>query len=363
MLSGERAESDVADHSLPAASRLLEAMAQFSSGVGLVPEQAWENPDLDASPFGTDPTVASIGFTDGKAAGSASPLTWAQAQELRLMLDIGAGRALEQPAVTADRYVNHAPPGNAPVSLAGPAPGSAVSSATVTVTGSTVPGASVVVESLDTTTGAASDVATATAGSDGSFSADVPVGFGDSVITVSATASGNRTGYAQTTVTSDAINGTTALDVTDPAGDDNGPGTYAYPTSDNFHAGAFDLTRFQVVSDGTTVFLRATLANLDPTFGSALGAQLLDVFVHQPGGGATSTAAPFPAGTTRSRRAAPGSSTSRCRASRRRCGRTPLAARWARRSWPRRRPARRSRSGCRRPSSARRARAGRSPWC
>ena len=142
-----------------------------------------------------------------------------------------------------------------------------------------------VVESLDTTTGAASDVATATAGSDGSFSADVPVGFGDSVITVSATASGNRTGYAQTTVTSDAINGTTALDVTDPAGDDNGPGTYAYPTSDNFHAGAFDLTRFQVVSDGTTVFLRATLANLDPTFGSALGAQLLDVFVHQPGGG------------------------------------------------------------------------------
>jgi glucoamylase len=304
VLSGERAESDVADHSLPAASRLLEAMAQFSSGAGLVPEQAWENPDLDASPFGTDPTVASIGFKDGQAAGSASPLTWAQAQELRLMLDIGAGRALEQPAVTADRYVNHAPPGNAPVSIAGPAPGSAVSSATVTVTGSTVPGASVVIESLDTTTGAASDVATATAGSDGSFSADVPVGFGDSVITVSATASGNRTGYAQTTVTSDAINGTTALDVTDPAGDDNGPGTYAYPTSDNFHAGAFDLTRFQVVSDGTTVFLRATLANLDPTFGSALGAQLLDVFVHQPGGGATSTAAPFP---SRNYSIAPGS--------------------------------------------------------
>jgi glucoamylase len=42
------------------------------------------------------------------------------------------------------------------------------------------------------------------------------------------------------------------------------------------------------------VFLRATLANLDPTFGSALGAQLLDVYVHIPGATTTSTAAAFP---------------------------------------------------------------------
>ena len=46
--------------------------------MGLVPEQAWEDPDLAASPYGSDPTTASIGFTDGKAAGSASPLTWAR---------------------------------------------------------------------------------------------------------------------------------------------------------------------------------------------------------------------------------------------------------------------------------------------
>ena len=83
------------------------------------------------------------------------------------------------------------------------------------------------------------------------------------------------------------------LDVTDPTGDDNGPGTYQYPTDSSFHAGAFDLTRFQVISDGTTVFLQATLANLDPTFGSPLGAQLLDVYVHAPGAAATSTAASF----------------------------------------------------------------------
>ena len=84
-LSGERAESDLAEGHTSGAQSLLQAMINFSSGVGLVPEQAWEDPDLAASPYGSDPATASIGFTDGKAAGSASPLTWAQAQELRLI--------------------------------------------------------------------------------------------------------------------------------------------------------------------------------------------------------------------------------------------------------------------------------------
>jgi len=258
-----------------------------------VPEQAWEDPNLAASPFGSDPTTASIGFTDGKAAGSASPLTWAQAQELRLILAVGAGHNLETPAVTRQRYVAHAPPGAIGVTLTAPAPGTSVGTAAVAVTGTTVPGAQVVAESLDTTTGAPSTTASAVAAADGSFSVTVPTGFGDSVLTVSATASGNRTGYAQTSVTSDVTSGTTVLDVSDPGGDDNGPGTYQYPTSTDFHPGAFDLTRFRVISDGTTVFLRATLANLDPTFGSALGAQLLDVYVRAPGASTTSTAAAF----------------------------------------------------------------------
>ena len=87
--------------------------------------------------------------------------------------------------------------------------------------------------------------------------------------------------------------GSTVLDVTDPTGDDNGPGTYLYPTDSSFHAGAFDLTRFQVISDGTFAYLRVTLANLDPTFGATDGAQLLDVYVHVPTAAATSTQAAF----------------------------------------------------------------------
>jgi glucan 1,4-alpha-glucosidase len=293
VLSGERAESDIASGDAGGAAGLLSAMMHFSSGVGLVPEQAWENPDLAASPYGSDPTTASIGFTDGKAAGSASPLSWAQAQELRLILDLGAGRALEQPGITADRYVRHAPPAAVPITLTAPANGSTIESSTVTVTGMTTPGAQVAVEATDTDTGPPSATATATAAADGSFSADVPIGFGTNVLTVTS-AAGGGTGYAQVTVIGDIIGGTTVLDVADPSGDDNGPGTYQYPTSSDFTAGSFDITRFQVITSGSQVFLRTTLRTLTPTFGNLIGAQMLDVYVHSPGAGATSTAAAFP---------------------------------------------------------------------
>jgi glucoamylase len=83
------------------------------------------------------------------------------------------------------------------------------------------------------------------------------------------------------------------LDVTDPDGDDRGPGTYAYPTAADFHPGAFDIERFQVIDAGDTIYLRTQLRDLTPTFGSALGAQLLDVFVRDPGAAAFSTAPPF----------------------------------------------------------------------
>jgi glucoamylase len=136
-------------------------------------------------------------------------------------------------------------------------------------------------------------VASTTAASDGTFSATVPVSFGSNAITVAASATGGRrTGYGQVTVTNEG-GGSTVLDVTDPSGDDNGPGTYQYPTDPQFHAGAFDLTRFQVLSDGTFAYLRVTLANLDPTFGQTDGAQLLDAYVHVPGAASTSTQAAF----------------------------------------------------------------------
>jgi glucoamylase len=293
VLSGERAESDVTSGDFTGAASLLAAIENFSSGAGLVPEQAWENPDLPASPFGSDPATASIGFTDGQAAGSASPLTWAQAQELRLILALATRHNPETPQFTTRRYVAHGPPGALSVTITAPANGSTLAATSTTVTGTTAPGAKVTVSSVDATSGASS-VAPTVAAADGSFSATVPIGFGSNTITVGASTHGLRnTGYAQVTVSNEG-GGTTVLDVSDPAGDDNGPGTYQYPTDPQFHPGAFDLTRFQVLSDGTHAFVRVTLANLDPTFGQVDGAQLLDVYVHQPGAANTSTAAAFP---------------------------------------------------------------------
>ena len=150
-----------------------------------------------------------------------------------------------------------------------------------------------VIEATDTDTGPPSATGTATAGADGSFSADVPIGFGTNVLTATA-AAGSGTGYAQVTVVGDIISGTTVLDVTDPTGDDNGPGTFQHPTSADFVAGSFDITRVQVITSGSQVFLRTTLRTLTPTFGNVIGAQMLDIYVHSPGGGATSTAAAFP---------------------------------------------------------------------
>jgi glucoamylase len=106
------------------------------------------------------------------------------------------------------------------------------------------------------------------------------------------------TAHDQRSIVFDFTPGTVLLDVTDPTGDDNGPGNYAYPTSSDFHAGAFDITEFKVIlsPDQSTVTFKLQTRDLTPTFGSPLGAQLVDVHVHDPNAAAadTSTAASFP---------------------------------------------------------------------
>ena len=290
VLSGERAEQLLQTGDRSGATALLAAMHATASGVGLVPEQAWEDPDLPPSPYGADPATASIGFEQGQAAGSASPLTWAQAQFVRLTMGIGAGRPVEQPAVVADRYIGGDPPVALPVALTAPADGAVVAGATVTVTGTTAAGARVVVAAIPTDVAAASTTVATTADATGAFSVTVPVASLTNVLTVAAERGGD-TGYARATV--EALPGSVLLDVTDPAGDDSGPGTYVYPTAADFHPGAFDIERFQVIDAGDTIYLRTQLRDLTPTFGSALGAQLLDVFVRDPGAAGFSTAPPF----------------------------------------------------------------------
>jgi glucoamylase len=297
-LSAERAENRLQTGDAADAVTLLDSMSNFASGVGLIPEQDWELPNLAASPYGTDPTVASIGFQDGQPAGSAAPLTWSAASFVRLSADIGAGRAVDQPANTTARYITHQQ-GTTALAVTAPTNESAISGSPVTVTGTTAAGNKVSVAATNTDTGFTTATAEGTAAPDGSFSIAVAVTPGTTAITVVATSADGGTAHATRTVVWDFVPGTKILDVTDPTGDDNGPGNYAYPTAADFHAGAFDITDFQVYDDtagsGNIIF-RLQTRDLTPTFGSPLGAQLVDVYVHDPAAapGDSSTAASFP---------------------------------------------------------------------
>ncbi len=291
-LSSERGEQDLQTGGRPAAAQLLASMACFGGGVGLIPEQDWELPDLAASAYGTDPTTASIGFTDGQPAGSAAPLTWSAASYVRLAQDLAQGRLIDQPANTVNRYITHTQ-GATTLTVTSPPDLSAVTASPVTVTGTTVAGNTVDVFAVNTDNNSSTTTATVTAGTDGSFSVPVAVTAGTSVLSVVATSPTGATAHVTRTVDSDIVNGTVLLDVTDPTGDDNGPGNYAYPTDGDFQPGAYDLTRFQVIDSGTNVVFRVQTRDLTPTFGSPLGAQLVDIYIHQPGAASSSTAAAF----------------------------------------------------------------------
>ena len=293
VLDGERAEHHIAVGDQSTAVGLADAMSRFAGGVGLIPEQDWENPDLAPSAFGTAPEVASIGFVNGQPAGSAAPLTWSAAQFVRLVRDLDTRRLLEQPADTVARYVAHQQ-GATSVTITAPPDRTAVPGSPVTVTGTSAPGNTIDVSATNTERDSENTVVTTTAGQDGTWSVQIPINGGTIVLDAVATASDGGTAHAQRTVVLDFTPGTVLLDVTDPDGDDNGPGNYAYPTSSNFQPGAFDLERFQVLDDGSNVIFRVQTRDLTPTFGSPLGAQLVDVYVHDPAASQTSTAASFP---------------------------------------------------------------------
>jgi glucan 1,4-alpha-glucosidase len=294
LLAEERGEYDLITGDRASAISRLQTMLQSSSGVGLIPEQVWEGSDLPPSPFGTDPTVASIGFANGHPAGSAAPLTWASGSFARLMRDIAENKLLEQPAATTDRYVRHQPPAATSITLTAPADQSAVSASPVTVSGTTVPGSNVAIAATNTDNTHKTSTTSVTADAGGKFSTTVPVDGGTTVITAVSTSPSGATASTHVTIVFDFTPGTVIFDVSDPSGDDNGPGTFQYPTASDFQPGAFDLQRFQVIDDGTTVTFKVQTRNLSPTFGSPLGAQLLDVYVHVPNASPTSTAAAFP---------------------------------------------------------------------
>jgi alpha-amylase/alpha-mannosidase (GH57 family) len=90
-----------------------------------------------------------------------------------------------------------------------------------------------------------------------------------------------------------AARGQTVLALTDPVGDDNGPGSYVYPTNPVFKPGVFDLMKFTVTDEGDDVIFTARIAGpVENPWGSPieLSVQTLDIYIdtdHQPSSGLT----------------------------------------------------------------------------
>ncbi len=95
LLTGERAHYEIAAGNIKKAKNLLKAMDNFSNH-GLIPEQIWDSEDIPEKRL----------FL-GKHTGAAMPLTWANAEYLKLCASIGEKKIFEMPSFTEDRYIKN----------------------------------------------------------------------------------------------------------------------------------------------------------------------------------------------------------------------------------------------------------------
>ena len=269
LLSGERGEYELA------AGRDADSYLRTMAGAGnegyMIPEQVWDRPDA-------------FGFEFGEGTGSATPLAWSMAQFVRLALSIDAGAPVETPALVADRYAGGDLPAGPALTVTSPEDGARTAAATVEVTGTT-DAAEVYVN-----TGGRTEPAEV---SDGTFSITVPLSMGRNGLTVVGVGEDGGTSVVQRTVVSTNL-GTPVGSVADPAGDDNGPGSYVYPTNGAFVPGAFDVTRFGVHDDGAqvnfVVDLRGEITN--PWGGNQIAVQRFNVYVSDAADGTAVPALP-----------------------------------------------------------------------
>jgi glucoamylase len=76
----------------------LTAMRGFSTGIGLIPEQIWDAPDIPEKYMYL-----------GKATGAAIPLMWAHAEYVKLLRSVADGRIFDRIDPVAERYCNDRP--------------------------------------------------------------------------------------------------------------------------------------------------------------------------------------------------------------------------------------------------------------
>ena len=96
LLTGERATYELAaGHDI---DPYLRAIENFTTGVGLIPEQIWDGPDIPAKYL-----------CSGGPTGAANPLMWAHAEYVKLLRSVVDNRVFDLIEPVAHRYLNDDP--------------------------------------------------------------------------------------------------------------------------------------------------------------------------------------------------------------------------------------------------------------
>jgi glucoamylase len=93
LLAGERAHYELAAGNASGAQELLRVMELSTNGSRLLPEQAWDSPDIPEREL----------FL-GKPTGSACPLVWAHSEYIKLVRSLKDGKIFDQAPQTVKRY-------------------------------------------------------------------------------------------------------------------------------------------------------------------------------------------------------------------------------------------------------------------
>jgi glucoamylase len=94
LMTGERAHYELAAGRPKEAERLLLSLESFANESGLIPEQIWDSPDIpDRELF------------LGRPSGSAMPLVWAHAEQIKLSRSLQDGLVFDLPQTSVERYL------------------------------------------------------------------------------------------------------------------------------------------------------------------------------------------------------------------------------------------------------------------
>lgn len=262
LLGGERGEYELANGR--DALEHLRTMHNAANQGFMIPEQVWDKPE---------PT--SYGHVFGEGTGSAGPLAWAMAQYVRLAQGLGAGRPVETPKVVAERYADGDLPAAPALSVTSPDAMETASGHKVRLTGTT--DARWLYADVN---GQRRRIPLPAGTGTRAFSVELAVPEMRNQVTVVAESARGGTNAATRTV---LAYGNRVGGLQDPAGDDNGPGDYVYPTAGVYTPGTFDLRGTEVYEDGdSTVFVTSIDGPLtNPWGGDQISLQRVNIYLGQ----------------------------------------------------------------------------------